>query len=128
MSDHRPPDGADPGSHAFGCALTLQLWPDDGGDLLILSGELDLASAPRVLEAVELLSQMAADHVVVDISGLRFLDAAGLSALIRAREQLVGDGLTMTLRGIPACVLRVLDITGLKDSFVLGPAARADGA
>lgn len=128
MTDHRTPDGTEHGPPPVDGSLTLTVRSDNCGDLLILAGELDLASAPLVLEAAQLVRQMASQHVVVDVSGLQFLDATGLSALLQAREELLGDGLAMSLRGIPACVHRVLDITGLADTFVLEPVAQADGA
>jgi anti-sigma B factor antagonist len=107
-------------------ALTVR--PDERGDLLILSGELDLASAPLVVEAADLVGQTAAPDVIVDLSGLQFIDATGLSALIEVREHLAGKGRTMSLRGTPTCVHRVLKITGLTDGFLHEPLVRADGA
>ena len=59
---------------------------DCGGQAVVmLSGELDVMDAATVAAA---LSAIAAGGsvVIVDLAGLRFLDASGLAALMLARE------------------------------------------
>jgi anti-sigma B factor antagonist len=78
---------------------------------LSLYGELDLASA-RVLERrIQMASSSRCERVVVDLSGLQFIDSAGLHALLRVQGDLreAGQGLAL-LRG-PRAVQQVFELT-----------------
>jgi anti-anti-sigma factor len=85
--------------------------------LVHLTGELDLATAPEVDEAVEVAEAGHPDrHVVVDLRGVTFLDCAALGSLIRARNRL-GDRLW--LHAIPPIVARFIDLADLTGSFAV---------
>lgn len=56
-----------------------------------LAGELDLATAPRVLEHVQPLTDEGGD-IVVDLAELTFMDATGLQALTTVARSLRGHG------------------------------------
>jgi anti-sigma B factor antagonist len=75
-----------------GRGATVVAERDSGQDLSVrvkVSGELDLASAPRVRDAVA-LELGAGRDVILDISAVSFIDSTGLAAVIasanRARE------------------------------------------
>lgn len=53
----------------------------DTGDLA-LSGELDLAGADRLRSCVPRLPRPATSRITVDVRELRFIDAAGMGALV----------------------------------------------
>lgn len=82
----------------------------EGAHVVSLFGQLDLANAERVRDA---LVGVEADTVVVDLSGLRFLDSSGISALLVARKALAKSGCVLELRGAQGVVRRVLEVTGL---------------
>jgi anti-sigma B factor antagonist len=77
-----------------------------------LLGELDIAGAPR-LEA-ELLAVEATDAaaIVVDLSGLEFIDSTGIRMLLMASDRCSDAGRMTILRG-PKQVHRVFEITDL---------------
>lgn len=75
-----------------------------------LIGELDLASAVHVRWTLPTLSGRA---LVVDLSRLAFMDAAGLSALLLVRRQLEQTGRRLHLLGARGAVRRVFDLSGL---------------
>ena len=50
-----------------------------------LVGELDMATAPQLEEALRTGEHENASEIVFDLRGLSFLDSMGLSALLRAR-------------------------------------------
>lgn len=75
-----------------------------------LIGELDLASAVHVRWTLPALSGRA---LVVDLSHLAFMDAAGLSALLLVRRQLEQTGRRLHLLGARGAVRRVFDLSGL---------------
>ena len=49
-----------------------------------LVGELDMATAPQLEEALRTGEHENASEIVFDLRGLSFLDSMGLSALLRA--------------------------------------------
>ena len=52
-----------------------------GDDLCVLvSGELDLASADKLEEAIRVAEKTTAQAIVIDLTNLQFMDSRGLSA------------------------------------------------
>lgn len=80
--------------------------------VLALEGELDMATAPRLISAVE---SHASDQVIVDLSNVTFIDSLGLRALINARQTLGGDRIQLVAPEGP--VLRLLKLTKLDETF-----------
>ena len=91
--------------------LMLRISHDDGAHVVCLYGDLDMSTA-GVLER-ELQRLEAADdaRIVVDLSGLAFMDSSGLRTLLaaHARARTDGDRLSL-LRGRPE-VQRVFELT-----------------
>lgn len=84
------------------------------GAVLSLQGECDMAAVPAIADAVEALETR---WVVVDLSGLTFLDSSGLGALLRAKSCLEQRGGTLRISGAAGSVLKVLEITGVYDDL-----------
>ena len=61
----------------------------DGGTQLKIVGELDVATAPRLTEA---LRDLRAGEVVLDLSELTFLDSCGTRALLELARARNGNG------------------------------------
>ncbi|QXC61525.1 STAS domain-containing protein [Aquihabitans sp. G128] len=81
---------------------------------ITLVGELDPATAPQLEEAIDgLLGDGTVDRVVLDLTGLTFLDSSGLRVFVTARQSLADRGGELALRGPSANTQRLLDITGL---------------
>ncbi|MEA2420394.1 MAG: anti-sigma factor antagonist [Thermoleophilaceae bacterium] len=61
----------------------VQLEIDDRGDVVIarVTGELDLAGAPTTGEAIAEAVPTSARALVVDFSGLEFIDSSGIAML-----------------------------------------------
>jgi anti-anti-sigma factor len=59
----------------------LRIETDDGVSVVV--GELDQASTPTFDDAI---GAMAGPQMVVDLSGLTFVDSMGLRALLRAKQ------------------------------------------
>lgn len=79
-----------------------------------LSGELDASNAPTV-SATLLKHADRATEVTVDVTGLRFIDSAGMNVLIAAAQRLEGRG-RLTIRCLSeGPVRRVLGLMGLSD-------------
>lgn len=75
-----------------------------------LVGDLDLSGASHVRSA---LPRLAGQELVVDLSRLAFMDAAGLSALLLVRDRLAHSGRCLVFQGARGIVHRVFDLAGL---------------
>ena len=90
----------------------LAVWKlNDGRRSLSVSGELDLATAPLLDQALEGEIESGMD-VTFDVEGLRFMDAAGLQVLVRVRRAIGRRGRVL-LRHPGPIVRRVISLTGL---------------
>jgi anti-sigma B factor antagonist len=94
---------------------------------VLLSGEIDLASAPAVWDAIEAVIK-GATRLVVDLSAVRFIDSTGLSLLVRAHRRLREAGGDFAVRSPSEMAARVLAVTGLDSVFGRGGATGGLGA
>jgi stage II sporulation protein AA (anti-sigma F factor antagonist) len=94
--------------------LTVQASVDGTVARVTLSGELDLDRAGALADELSGLPNRGATSVVIDASGLNFIDSSGLRALLSAREQLEGAGVTLQLTALSPAVERVLEMTGTR--------------
>jgi anti-sigma B factor antagonist len=75
-----------------------------------LYGELGLASV-RVLERrIQMAQSSRAERIVLDLSGLEFIDSAGLHALVRVQENLREAGKDLALLRGPRAVQQVFEL------------------
>ena len=79
--------------------------------VVTMYGELDVASADGLSNS---LVELAGSTVVVDLSGLTFMDSSGIGALVRARTRIKANGLgDLVLTRPSAIVGKALEIVGL---------------
>jgi anti-sigma B factor antagonist len=88
-----------------------------------LGGELDMATAAQLRDALNVVCAGRHRLVVIDLEGLRFLSLAGLHVLADARQALQAAGRRLVLANPDAITTRVLALTGLDQTFGLAPAA-----
>lgn len=81
----------------------------EGG--LRLEGEFDVANAPELAAAI---GDLAAEEgpMVVDMSGVTFMDTAGLHALVRGAQSLDGAA-PAVLVDPPSRVVRLMEMVGV---------------
>jgi anti-sigma B factor antagonist len=95
--------------------LSINRRDEAGGVLLALSGELDVVSAPVLEQRLrEALAEPGA-HVTLDLSDLEFVDSAGVSVLIKAKQDAESRGRTLVLARATEQVHRVFALVGLAD-------------
>jgi anti-anti-sigma factor len=80
-----------------------------GPAVVRLVGELDVAAVPRLQSALAAVD----GDVELDCSGLEFIDAAGLGALLRAREACAAAGGKLVLVDPGPAVERLLQLAEL---------------
>jgi anti-sigma B factor antagonist len=82
-----------------------------GATVVTVQGELDLATADRLW--VELEPVLASRKLVIlDGTGITFLDSSGLRVLLQAGKRAVTDGATFRLVAPQQAVQRVLELAG----------------
>jgi anti-anti-sigma factor len=79
--------------------------------VVVLHGELDIATIPRLRAALEPLVD-ARQRAVLDLSDLTFIGAGGIAEFIRARRLLRARGADLRLRAPSTTCRRVLEIIG----------------
>lgn len=80
--------------------------------LLRVLGEVDLSNARHVLQVLEGLGDR---DLVVDLTGVEFMDSTGLGILVELESETSGEVKLMVLAG--SQVDRLLNLTGLKSHF-----------
>lgn len=97
-----------------GAPLTVRATRDGDRAVLRLVGEVDISNSQRLRGRLnDLLAPGRSDEVralVVDLSGLEFLDLSGLQALLDARTAVRRRGGSMVLRRPTRRVRRLLDL------------------
>jgi anti-sigma B factor antagonist len=103
--------------------MSLRLDHDayEGIHVVSVSGELDLASAPELRTALALAASGTSGHLILDLSDVTFIDSSALGTLLRADDQLGGDGVRMVLVCPPGPVQRLLVTTRLGGRLALEP-------
>jgi anti-sigma B factor antagonist len=90
----------------------------DGYVVVSLAGELDLYNAHEVREALLECAAEAPDRLVVDLSGVKFIDSTALGVLIEARTRLANRrGFLLAAPGLET--RRALEISGLDRHFAV---------
>ena len=90
-------------------------WPRPHLCLVQLAGELDIATVPPLVQYLRKETATGAAHLVLDVAGVRFLAAAGISLILSAMHNDDGIRGRLHLVGVTdnPMVARVLDLAGL---------------
>src|SRR5215210_4798152 len=93
----------------------------DGYELLAVSGELDIATAPRMITALnEAIAEMDAP-LVVDLTDVVFMDSTGLALLMNARRRVVRLGQGFAIICPTGPIARVFEIADMVESLRVCP-------
>jgi anti-sigma B factor antagonist len=85
-----------------------------------LAGELDIETAPQLVECIEREVAQGRSPLAVDLQALTFCDSRGLAALLQAFDLCLHAGGTLSVVGATGPVARVLDITGVGEMWARG--------
>ncbi len=91
---------------------------DRQGAVLRLAGEVDAHSAPMPAAQLDPLPAGGAD-VVLEISGIEFMDSSGLRVMIEAHDRAVAEGRRLVLRAPSPAVRRLLEVSGLSGHLMI---------
>ncbi len=106
--------------------LQLDVGPDGAGPLLRVAGELDALNAEQLRDHGQRLIGARPAAVTLELSGLRFCDAAGLDTLVELRADADRAGVRLVLRAPTARLRRLLQLMDL--AYLLGAERVADAS
>ena len=101
--------------------LAVERTSQDGVELVLVEGEVDIASASRLISVLNSSVAEAIKSVIVDLSHVGFMDSTGLALLINANRRL-----TLRRKGFavvcpPGPLRRVFEITDMIETLHVCP-------
>jgi anti-sigma B factor antagonist len=91
-----------------------------------LAGRLTVNDEPGLLkEAVAGAVRRGAKHILLDLSGVRYIDSTKLGELIAAHVKVSRNGGRLTLVATPKRIIELLDMAGLDSVFERLPSIEA---
>lgn len=97
--------------------LELETRRGEGLVQLVLRGELDLSTVQKVEDELAAVEAGEDKVVVLDLSGLTFLDSTGLRLMVTADQRAQKDGRRLVIVKGPETVQRVFSITKLDETL-----------
>ncbi len=94
-----------------------------GGPLIEVWGELDSGTCEELLEAFRSL-EPTAGRLTLDLSGVGFVDSAGIRTVIMIERESRDQGMTLTISAPPNEVTELLHTAGVIEHFQLRPGVR----
>ena len=92
---------------------------------ITLAGEFDLATAPTLRDQFDRAAVSPTRAVILDLSGLSFLDCAALRALIAFADGARARGWRLRIIRPPPQVARIFTLTATEDALPFGTARSA---
>ena len=101
-------------------------WIDDGRKVALVeaAGDIDLQHST---EFQQKLLELPAQHpglVIVDLSGVPYMDSSGVASLVKLLARLRREGILLRLAGLTPRVRSVFEITRLNTVFEIYPTAQ----
>jgi anti-anti-sigma factor len=107
------------------------IWTIPDGDRrtrIAVEGELDLLTSPSLASALD-RGFAEADELFLDLSGVLFIDSAGLQAILVALQSHRSDGKALTISSsLPTQARRLFEITGVLSQLPLVDGSRPAAA
>jgi anti-sigma B factor antagonist len=99
--------------------VTLCIRPGDGGTIVAISGEVDVCTEAQLQQALMQLIRKRPARLMLDVSGISFLDCAGLRALLLTRRRAEMRGVFLHLIATSAAVRRIIELTGAQEALAM---------
>lgn len=95
----------------------MKLVRTDDATRISVTGDLDMHTARRARSIIESVCESRPLNVVIDLSGLEFVDSHGLHLLVDAHRTLTAAGCRLVFVPPPGHIRRAFAITGLDGLF-----------
>ena len=89
--------------------------------LLTVSGEIDAFTAPHFSQALKSFVERNANHLIIDMHNVRYMDSSGLNVLFFATERLSPKRYSVNLVSCNPPLIRILTITQLNQKIAVHP-------
>jgi anti-sigma B factor antagonist len=100
-------------------ALDVTFAGDDGWAIVVITGELELATAPRLRQQVVNLVGEGHTRVVLDLTNVDFLDSIGLGVIVSVLKRVRSHGGELVLVGAVPRVRALFELTRLDEILEL---------
>jgi len=101
--------------------FALDVTPCDDWSVVAVTGELELATAPRLRQQVVSLIGAGRSHLLIDLSGVDYVDSVGLGVIVGALKRCrTHEGDLMVSGAVPRVRL-LFEITRLDEIIELHP-------
>lgn len=97
--------------------LTIDIGSEGPARVVRLRGELDLANAEQLTEALAELEPAPEGRMVIDLAECDFIDSAGLSAILHGAQELTDDGGSVRIACPEGHLRDLLRITAIDQSI-----------
>ncbi len=97
----------------------LELIEHPGGTIAAVSGEIDLSSAGELGGRLSAVVAAAPQTLVIDLTGVTFLDSSGLRLLLRLKRELLEYGGKLVVVPGGSRVARLFELTGADQDLEL---------
>jgi anti-anti-sigma factor len=87
--------------------------------VLPITGDLDVTGATAAQKRLLGLTLRPGDQLVLDLSGLDFMDSTGIRLILQARDHALRHGAGFVVVRGPDTVMRVLELVGLDEQLDL---------
>jgi anti-sigma B factor antagonist len=93
----------------------------DHSNILPLAGEIDLHVSPIIRTSLNEMIAKKPKQLVVDLSGVPYIDSAGLAAVMEAMQEVQAYGGKFALAGLQKTVRSVFEMSQLHQVFSIYP-------
>jgi anti-sigma B factor antagonist len=90
-------------------------------EVLALEGEIDLHRSPEIKEMLQPLIQQKVPRILLDLTGVSYIDSSGLAVFIEALQLVLGYGGKLGLFGLQESVRNIFAIARLDQVFEIFP-------
>jgi anti-sigma B factor antagonist len=97
--------------------LSLSTRPAGDRTVVVVGGEIDVYTAPKLREQLVELVSNGDYHLVVDMEGVDFLDSTGLGVLVGGLKRVRAHDGSLRLVCTQERILKIFRITGLTKVF-----------
>ena len=101
--------------------LNLQSETHDSHTVVTVAGEIDVYTAPKLRERIVALVDQGQYNLVIDMSGVEFLDSTGLGVLVGGLNRVRAHDGSLSLVCADERILKIFRITGLTKVFPIHP-------
>jgi anti-sigma B factor antagonist len=105
--------------------MSVQVDELDGWAVVIVHGEVDVATAPRLRERVVAVIADGQTRVVLDLDDVAFLDSTGLGVIVGLLKRARSLGGDLRLVCTRPALTRLFEMTGLDRTMPLAESAAA---